>query len=127
MIKIYRYSLIYAVGSVGYGALEIAFRGKTHWSMLIVGGACLTVLYNIALKSRRPLWQKWIIGGAAITAIEFVAGLIVNVALGWNVWSYADMPLNFMGQICPLFSLFWCLLCIPVMWMCKYMGRERLR
>ena len=127
MIKAYRYSLIYAVGGAGYGALEIAFRGRTHWSMLIAGGAALTVLYTIAVNSRRPMWQKCMIGGAVITGIEFVTGLIVNVALGWNVWNYADIPLNLMGQICPRFTLLWCLLCLPVMGLCKYMGRELLR
>ena len=35
----------------------------------------------------------------------------------WNVWSYADRPLNVLGQICPLYSLFWFLLAIPGVWL----------
>ena len=124
MAKAYKYMLIYTVGGAGYGALELAFRGRTHWSMLIAGGACLSLLYTISVKSRRPMWQKCVMGGAAITGIELITGLIVNVGLGWEVWNYSDIPMNFMGQICPRFTLLWCLLCVPVMPLCRYIGRK---
>lgn len=124
MIRAYKYMLIYTVGGAGYGALELAFRGRTHWSMLLAGGACLSLLYAISVKSRRPLWQKCVMGGAVITGIELITGLIVNVGLGWEVWNYSDIPMNLMGQICPRFTLLWCLLCVPVMPLCRYMGRK---
>ena len=46
-------------------------------------------------------------GAAAVTLLELATGLIVNRWLGWNVWDYSDMPLNFMGQICLPFTLLW--------------------
>lgn len=36
-----------------------------------------------------------------------MTGCIVNLWLGWNVWDYSTMPGNFMGQICPQFTLLW--------------------
>ena len=127
MLKVYKYSIIYAIGGACYGALEIAFRGRTHWSMVLAGGLCLTIIYAISVNSRMAFWQKCLTGGTVITAVEFITGLIVNVGLGMNVWSYAGMPMNIMGQICPLFSILWCLLCIPVVGLCKYFGRVMMR
>lgn len=51
-----------------------------------------------------------IIGGAIITAVEFVSGCIINLWLGWAVWDYSNMPLNLLGQICLPFSLLWVLI-----------------
>ena len=51
-----------------------------------------------------------LIGAAIITSLEFLAGLVVNRLLGWNVWDYSGMPLNVLGQICVPYMLLW----IPV-------------
>lgn len=104
---------IFIFGGLFYGLIEIAFRGFTHWSMLIAGGICCIILYLIAARTAWPLWQKCILGGMAITTVEFIVGIIVNVALGWSVWDYSNIPMNFMGQICPLFSLIWTALSVP--------------
>lgn len=45
-----------------------------------------------------------------ITAIEFAAGIILNVRLGLDVWNYTNLPLNFLGQICVKYSVLWVLL-----------------
>lgn len=124
MSKIYKYLLVFVCGAAGYGAIEIAYRGRTHWTMLITGGVCCVFVYMIALSQRIRRWQKWILGGAVITAVEFTVGIIVNILLDWRVWSYADMPFNLLGQICPVFSLMWCLLCIPLMQLCTAVERE---
>ena len=124
MTKFYKYMLIFAFGAAGYGAIEIAFRGKTHWTMLITGGICFTLIYLIAVNKKMKVWVKWTLGGIVITVIEFMVGSVVNIGLGWRVWSYANMPYNLLGQICPTFSLLWCLLCIPMMWICSKVERE---
>lgn len=36
-----------------------------------------------------------------------MAGLILNVWLGLNMWDYSNMPGNILGQICPQFTLLW--------------------
>lgn len=104
---------IYVLGGIGYGAIETLWRGYTHWTMIVTGGACCCLIHLIATRMREALWKKWVMCSAAVTAVEFVAGCIVNLRLGWDVWDYSDMPLNLMGQICPLFSFFWLLLSIP--------------
>lgn len=124
MAKFYKYMLIFAFGAAGYGALEIGFRGRTHWTMLITGGICFVLIYIIALSRKIRNWQKWLLGGLTITVVEFIVGIIVNIGLGWRVWSYADMPFNILGQVCPAFSIAWCGLCIPLMWLCNRVERE---
>jgi len=124
MTKIYKYMLIFAFGAAGYGAIELAFRGRTHWTMLITGGVCFVIIYMIALSRKIRKWQKWLLGGLAITLVEFAVGAVVNIGLGWKVWNYSNMPYNILGQICPTFSAMWCLLCIPMMWLCDEVERE---
>ena len=124
MLAIYKYLLVFVFGASGYGALEIAYRGRTHWTMLLTGGICFVFVYMIAQSEKLRNWQKWLLGGTVITIVEFVVGLIVNVGLGWKVWSYANMPFNIMGQVCPIFSLMWCALCIPLMRLCSAVERE---
>ncbi len=113
------YPFIFIIGGLGYGALELIFRGYTHWSMLLIGGVCFCAIYRISELPIGKNWEKWLLGSAAITAIEFVGGLIVNIWLGWNVWSYSQRFLNLLGQVCPLFTLIWFLLCIPAMALCE--------
>ena len=56
--------IIFLIGSLGYGALELLFRG-------------------------------------------------------WNVWNYSLLPGNILGQICPLFTLLWFLLCLTLAFVSK--------
>ena len=56
---------------------------------------------------------KMLIGTAVITAFELVTGVIVNLWLKLNVWDYSDAPINFLGQICLKYSIFWFFLTIP--------------
>lgn len=104
---------------MGYGILEVLFRGYTHWSMLLTGGLCLLLLYLIAVRSNWSLPKQWIAGAAIFTTLEFLVGIVVNLRLGWQVWDYSTQPLNLLGQICPLFSLIWLVLCIPAAAFCR--------
>lgn len=106
---------LFPVGAIGYYSLELAFRGRSHWSMAICGGLCICLIYAANRKaSSLPLLIRALIGSAIITAVEFVAGCILNLWLGWGIWSYAALPFNLLGQIAPAFSALWFLLCIPV-------------
>ncbi|MDD2217678.1 MAG: hypothetical protein PHX63_04525 [Eubacteriales bacterium] len=103
---------IFLVGCVSYGMIEILFRGFTHWSMVLTGGACLVSLYYINLSIKNaPITIKAIIGALVITFYEFAVGLIVNKWYGFNVWDYSTMKGNCMGLICPLFTMLWFYLC----------------
>ncbi len=118
MPKFMKYSILYTIGAGGYGLLELLFRGFTHWSMLLAGGTCFCFLYRINDMPGLKAWKKWLLGSAVITGVEFIAGMIVNMWLHWNVWSYSRYYFNVYGQICLLFSCLWFLICIPAMAFC---------
>ena len=100
------------IGGAIYIALEMIWRGRTHWTMFFLGGLCFVLigLINELIPWCMPLWQQALIGTGIITSLEFVTGCIVNLALGWNVWDYSEMPGNVLGQICPQYTVLW----IPV-------------
>ena len=103
--------LVFTLGGVCYGLVEILFRGYTHWSMVLTGGACILTFYLLdEWLSALSLVAAALIGAAIITLYELCVGLIVNVGFNMNVWDYSDVPGNFMGQICPVFSIAWFLL-----------------
>lgn len=115
-----RCAVIYAAGSACYGMLEILFRGFTHWTMVVTGGFCLLWIY-LADRGmpRMKLWLRCLAGSLMITLTELAVGCVVNIALGWNVWDYSGRRFNFLGQICPLFTALWFLLCIPGIFLCR--------
>ncbi len=108
MKNIEKYILIFLFGGFGYGLLEIAFRGFTHWSMIITGGSALLILYliNLALPNT-PTILKALIGALSITITEFSVGIIVNKVFSFGVWDYTGTPGNILGIITPSFSLIW--------------------
>lgn len=121
-------ALLFAAGGSIYPALEILCRGHTDVSMSIAGGVCLCLIDRICNHSLRGqcLAVKCCVGSGIITSVEFVAGLIVNVALKQNVWDYSDLPLNIMGQVCLPFSILWFLITIPALALCKLFDRIKL-
>ena len=105
----------FAVGATGYPCIEILARGHTHWSMALLGGICVLALVWIARRyPGMNIAVQAALGTAFITAAELAVGLVVNRALGWQVWDYSREFGNVLGQICPLFSFYWFLLCLPV-------------
>ena len=124
ILKAAGYSIVFAVGALIYGAIEIAYRGKTHWTMLLCGGLCLTLFFFIdRILAGEKLWKKCFVGCALITALEFAVGCIVNLWLDWNVWDYSARFGNVLGQICPSFCTLWYLLSVPAFKLCNYIGR----
>lgn len=122
MLGIVKFAVIFTAGGLLYAAMEMVFRGRTHWTMMIAGGLCTFFLYLIATKSADANWKKWIMGGAVITTVEFMTGIIVNIILGWHVWSYAHSWANLFGQICVMFALLWVVLSIPGIWLMQLIG-----
>ena len=108
MKRIKKYALCFILGAIGYGAIETIWRGHTHWSMMIAGGLCFVLFSVVArLMRHRNVLLKAAVCAIGVTAIEFIFGLIFNLWLKMNVWDYSKMPLNLLGQICPLFSILW--------------------
>lgn len=103
-MKIWKNGFLFCLGGSLYGALELLWRGRTHVSMFVLGGACFLLLGRMR---RLPLsWPALtLLGAAAVTAGELATGLAVN--RDYSVWDYRGLPANFMGQICLQFSLLW--------------------
>lgn len=113
-------AVIFAFGAVSYSALEILWRGYTHWTMSIAGGICAFIIYIYSEKSSRGIIVRSFYGATVITTVEFLIGIIVNLYLKWDVWDYSQMPFNLLGQICPLYFILWFLICIPVIKLFDY-------
>lgn len=119
--------LVAAIGGVVYCGMETLWRGWTHFSMGICGAVCLCVFYRFEQKisfRRHPLLLRALLGGIVITAVEFIAGCIVNLGLGLNVWDYSAKPFDLLGQICLPMSLLWGVLCIAVFPLCDIIRRK---
>lgn len=107
--------LMFPLGALGYGLIEILWRGYTHPSMLLAGGICFSFFGKIGDKIKHlNIFTKAIIGSCFITAVELVFGIIFNIVLKKNVWDYSKMPFNFKGQICLLYSVFWGILSLAI-------------
>ena len=65
----------FLTGALGYGLLEILWRGRTHPSMLLAGGICLCGIKKMCEKKKNALLLT-IRAAAMITAVEFIFGLI---------------------------------------------------
>lgn len=112
-------ALPFVTGCFAYGLVEIASRGYTHWTMVLTGGivmVLLSVLFTEAPPIPKPL--LFLLGAITVTAIELTVGVQVNLRMHWQVWDYSSRPLNWKGQICPLYSIYWYFLCIPARTLC---------
>lgn len=104
-----KYAFLAWFGGSTYCALEVIWRGYSHWTMLV-----LAAVVFIAIGAMNEVWSwqtslalQVAVGTALATALEFITGCIVNLRMGWSVWDYSDMPGNLMGQICPQYTLLW--------------------
>lgn len=119
--------ILFLFGGLVYGLIEILWRKHTHWSMILTGGSCFLVLYNLFSRCKKlSLFKKCLCGSLIITSIEFVVGCIVNLWLKLNVWDYSSLKINLLGQVCLLYSVFWALLCVPISFVCKGIKKIKL-
>lgn len=104
-------TVIFGTGAIGYGLIELIWRGYTHPTMLAAGGVCLLSLGHINRQMKaQPMLYKMIAGSAAITSVELAIGSICNLGMGMKIWDYSNIPFNFKGQICLLFSVMWAII-----------------
>ena len=124
MSKLKEYFMCFAIGAFAYGLIEVIVRGYTHWTMALTGGTVMVLIHLINQTKGLSLLTRCLLGATVITSLEFGVGMIVNVALGWNVWDYADKPLNVWGQICPRFCLGWFFISIPAFAISRYIEKR---
>ncbi len=119
-----RYLQTFLLGGFAYGLIELLWRGRTHPSMVLTGG-CVMILFikmnRVCRSLSLPL--RCLFGSIIITFFELAVGCTVNLGLGMKVWDYSSMPFHILGQICPLYSFLWFLLCFPVFALCPVLER----
>ena len=104
-----KYAILLIIGGVAYCGVELLYRGYTHWTMFLVGGLCFVFCGSIneLFEWDMLIWYQMLICTIGITAIEFIAGIFINIVFNLNVWDYSNLPLNICGQVSLLFSIFW--------------------
>lgn len=107
-----KYGFLFWFGGSTYVALEVIWRGYSHWTMLLLAG----ILF-IAIGLLNEIWSwkfkfryQVLISTGIATILELFTGLIVNVCLDWDIWDYSDIPFNFLGQICLPYTFLWVIL-----------------
>ena len=103
-------ALLFVRGGGGYLAVELAWRGASHWTMFLAGGICLCVLQALAV---RPVCLPLAAGAgaAAVSGLEVCIGLACREVLHIAVWDYSAEWGNLAGLVCPRYCLYWFLLC----------------
>ena len=115
-MEIVKKTALWTIGGGVYVGLELLWRGRSHISMFAAGGICFLLLGKL-----RHLPGRLVLGPAVITAVELVTGLLVN--RDYAVWDYRSVPGNFLGQICPVYTLLWLPLSLAAM--ALYAAAER--
>lgn len=114
---------VFFLGGSAYGAIELLWRGHTHWTMIVTGGVCFVAMYLIASRSRMGRLEQYILCALIVTAVELVIGIVVNKGLGWDVWDYTDRRFNLWGQICLRYTLYWFVLSVPACALSRFLYR----
>ena len=98
--------VLFAMGGTAYLALEIAWRGTTHWTMFLAGGACLCALDALGrLPLPTPLLAG--IGAVGVSVLELGTGLACRRLLHVEVWDYSQDWGNLAGLVCPKYTALW--------------------
>lgn len=112
--------VLFAMGGTAYLALEIAWRGTTHWTMFLAGGACLCALDALGrLPLPTPLLAG--IGAVGVSVLELGTGLACRRLLHVEVWDYSQEWGNLAGLVCPKYTALWFLLCLWVLGMMRFL------
>ena len=97
---------LFTVGGGLYVSLELLWRGRSHWTMFMLGGGCFLAIGELGKALNRvPRAARAAVGSGVCTIGELLTGLTFN--RDYSIWDYRELPGNFRGQICLPFSLLW--------------------
>ena len=117
-MEIFQKTALGCLGGGAYVGLELLWRGCSHISMFAAGGICFLLLGQ---TRQAPAILRPVLGTAVITGVELITGLLVNRQ--YQVWDYRGIPGNFLGQICPVYTLLWIPLSLAAMAMYPHADR----
>ena len=115
-MKFWKQAMLFYLGGCAYMGLELLYRGRSHGSMFIAGGTCFLLIGKLgSVLHQIPMLLRAVASAGIVTLVELCIGLLVN--RNYEVWDYRDRAGNFLGQICPVFTLLW----IPVSLLALYL------
>ncbi|WP_434797527.1 putative ABC transporter permease [Terrisporobacter vanillatitrophus] len=114
-----KYLTLFLIGGITYYFIEIAYRGYSHFSMVIVGGLCFILIGSINELSNKeiPLLLQMLISVLLVDIVELISGIIINRILLLNVWDYSQLKYNYLGQISLNSSIAWFFLSLFAIYM----------
>lgn len=99
-------TILFVIGGSSYVGVELLFRGYSHSTMFFLGGLCFLLIGCLGrLKHRPSLPVQMLLGSVICTVGELIFGLVFNQ--NYTIWDYRQQAGNFLGQICPMFTLLW--------------------
>ncbi len=105
-MKFWKQAILFYLGGCAYMGLELLYRGRTHGSMFVAGGTCFLLIGHLNhVRPRLPFPLRAVAGAGIVTMVELGIGLLCN--RNFEVWDYRDRAGNFLGQICPVFTVLW--------------------
>ena len=114
-------TLFFIYGCLGW-CVEVAFaavkertfvnRGFLNGPICPIYGFGVLIVV-LSLQNFKDQWFILFLASAVLTSIlELLTGFLLDKLFHHRWWDYSDMPLNIGGYICPLFSLFWGVICV---------------
>ena len=81
--RLIQFLTLFIIGGSVYVMIELAFRGRSHWTMFLLGGLCfyLIGIINEFYPWDMPLISQMFISSIIITTIESIFGVILNIWL----------------------------------------------
>ena len=115
---IYELLTFFIVYSFAGWVVEVIFHAAFHGHVVnrgflngpvcpVYGFGMTAVLFVFSKIGSDNLLVVIAVGIVLTTAIELLAGFILDKCFHARWWDYSDMPLNLNGYICPAFSLIW--------------------
>ena len=127
------YTIIFIVSGFIYTALEILWRGYTHWTMFVCAGLCGLAMANINnnwLEFDTDFRIQIVASALVCTSMEFIFGMIFNG--DFTIWDYRGLwgTIHWLGdQVNILFFGVWMIISLfglPFLdWMQWKLGLER--
>lgn len=108
------YTIIFIISGFIYTALELLWRGYTHWTMFVCAGFCGLAMANINnnwLKFDTDFRIQIVASALVCTLMEFIFGMIFNG--DFTIWDYRGLwgTIHWLGdQVNILFFGVWILI-----------------
>lgn len=127
------YFVLYSfVGYIGDAVYAYNKRDSDFKKCFLINLLCPVYgLGAIAIIScTRPIKQykilTFVMGGLAATVVEYVLHFIYQEILGVSIWNYSNLPYNINGRVCLMFTVFWSILSMGLVYFIHPLVEKRM-